>query len=189
MRSQLAPGFLVAAPSLLDPPFKRTVVVLVDHGPNGSFGFVVNRPAPVQFREMLEQIEPGEAGSPLVDAPVLLGGPVATETGWVLFEPSATSVSSADAVQISKKFAVSASRELLRALATHKGPERMLLVLGYAGWGSGQLEAEISQGAWIPVDFDESILFDTPFDERWAKALRSLGIDPARLSMGTTTES
>ena len=189
MRSQLAPGFLVAAPSLLDPPFKRTVVVLVDHGPNGSFGFVVNRPAPMKLSEMLEQIESGVADTPIMEAPVLLGGPVATETGWVLFEPSVISQSSAEVVQISKRFAVSASRELLRALATHSGPERMLLVLGYAGWGSGQLEAEIAQGAWIPVDFDESILFDTPYDERWGKALRSLGIDPARLSIGSTTES
>jgi putative transcriptional regulator len=189
MGSLLAPGFLVAAPSLLDPPFKRTVVLLVDHRAEGSFGFVVNRPAPVRLRTMLAQMELAEGDSVATDASVLLGGPVATETGWVLFEPRTSTSSSPDMVQISEKLAVTASRELLAALVADRAPERMLLVLGYAGWGAGQLEGEITQGAWIPVDYDERILFDTPFDDRWSGALRSLGIDPARLSVGTISDS
>jgi putative transcriptional regulator len=92
-------------------------------------------------------------------------------------------------VRISDRLAVSASRELLEAMIRHEGPERMLLVLGYAGWGAGQLDAEIAQGAWIPVDFDERIVFDTPFEERWSSALRILGINPARLSLSTPSES
>ena len=92
-------------------------------------------------------------------------------------------------MRVSERLAVSASRELLEALVTREGPERMVLVLGYAGWGPGQLDAEIAQGAWIPVDFDERIVFDTKFEDRWSSALRILGIDPARLSMSAPSES
>jgi putative transcriptional regulator len=189
MASQLAPGFLVAAPSLLDPNFRRSVVLLVDHRPEGSLGFVVNRPADVELRGMLEQLGLKAPESQRLSSPVLLGGPVLPETGWVVFEQGTVNVENEDVVRISDRLAVSASRELLEALVAEDGPERMLLMLGYAGWGPGQLDAEIAQGAWIPVDFDQRIVFDTPFDERWASALRLLGIDPARLSMGTPSES
>lgn len=184
MASQLAPGFLVAAPSLLDPNFKRTVVLLVDHKPQeGSIGFVVNRPAQVQMRSMLERLGLAADDAPHSNSSVLVGGPVNPQTGWVVFEQGAATAQSQEIVRISDRLAVSASRELLQTLVTHQGPERMLLVLGYSGWGPGQLDAEIVQGAWIPVDFDERIVFDTPFDDRWASALRLLGIDPARLSV------
>jgi putative transcriptional regulator len=184
MASQLAPGFLVATPSLLDPNFKRTVVMLVEHRPEGSLGFVVNRPAEVELRSMLEQLGLPPRDSPRVRSPVLVGGPVLPERGWVVFEHGTVAVAGDDVVRISDRMAVSASRELLEALVGEDGPERIVLVLGYAGWGPGQLDAEIAQGAWIPVDFDERILFDTPFEERWGSALRILGIDPARLAIG-----
>jgi putative transcriptional regulator len=189
MPSQLAPGFLVAAPSLLDPNFKRTVVMLVDHRPEGSLGFVVNRPAQVQMGAMLSRLGLRAEGNDLPNASVLVGGPVNPQTGWVVFEQGQLSAKSEDVVRLSDRLAVSASRELLEALVAHRGPERMLLVLGYSGWGAGQLDAEIAQGAWIPVDFDERIVFDTPFEERWASTLRILGIDPARLSMTAPSES
>jgi putative transcriptional regulator len=196
MNSQLAPSFLVAAPSLLDPNFKRSVVLLVDHGPKGSLGFVVNRPMDVPMGTMLERIgltgtAQQNADTAAVHSSVLAGGPVGPQTGWVLFErqPSTAADADADVVRVSDRVAVSASRELLESLVTRKGGERMLLVLGYAGWGAGQLDAEISQGAWIPVDFDARIVFDTPYPERWASALRILGIDPARLSVQAPSES
>jgi putative transcriptional regulator len=189
MASQLAPGFLVAAPSLLDPNFKRAVVLLVDHRAEGSLGFVVNRPAQVGLRTMIEQLGLSLHESHKVESPVLVGGPVNPHTGWIVFEQGTASATSEDVVRISDRLAVSASRELLEAMIRHEGPERMLLVLGYAGWGAGQLDAEIAQGAWIPVDFDERIVFDTPFEERWSSALRILGINPARLSLSTPSES
>jgi putative transcriptional regulator len=190
MPSQLAPGFLVAAPSLLDPNFKRSVVLLVDHGPKGSLGFIVNRPAQVRMRAMLERLGLSADDCQQLEASVLIGGPVAPQTGWIVFEQREITVtSSEEIVQLSERLAVSASRELLEQLVAHKGPERMLLVLGYAGWGEGQLDSEIAQGAWIPVDFDERIVFDTPFEDRWSSALRILGIDPARLSVITPSES
>lgn len=194
MASQLAPSFLVAAPSLLDPNFKRSVVLLVDHSAKGSLGFVVNRPMNVPMERMLERIglparvqESADARNG--QASVLAGGPVGPQTGWVLFERDASIPVSDDVVRVSDDVAVSASRELLEALVTRQGERRMLLVLGYSGWGPGQLDAEIVQGAWIPVDFDARIVFDTPHPERWATALRSLGIDPARLSASAPSES
>lgn len=188
MASQLAPGFLVAAPALLDPNFRRTVVLLVDHGPKGSLGFVVNRPIDVSMGTMLERIglvlTPQQAdGNASNHAGVLSGGPVNPQTGWVLFERESARVLTDEVVRVSDRLAVSASRELLTSLVARSGEERMVLVLGYAGWGPGQLDAEISQGAWIPIDFDHRIVFDVPYAERWSGALRSQGIDPARLSV------
>jgi putative transcriptional regulator len=190
MPSQLAPGFLVAAPALLDPNFKRSVVLLVDHRPEGSLGFVVNRPAQVELHTMLERLgltlPPGAASDA---SNVLVGGPVAPHTGWIVFEQDDTVSTNEDIVRVSERLGVTASRDLLAGLAARTGPERMLLVLGYSGWGPGQLDSEIAQGAWIPVDFDERIVFDTPFEDRWSSALRILGIDPARLSMSAPSES
>jgi putative transcriptional regulator len=189
MGSNLAPGFLVAAPSLLDPNFHRSVVLLVDHRAEGSLGFVINRPADASLRAMLGPLGLEVDESEVNDAPVLVGGPVAPNTGWLVFEPLAELSGSEDIVRVSERLAVSASRELLEAVVTHQGPERMALVLGYAGWGPGQLDAEIAQGAWIPIDFDDAIVFDTEPDERWAAALALLGIDPARLSVVTPPQS
>jgi putative transcriptional regulator len=193
MASELAPGFIVAAPSLLDPNFRRTVVLMVEHRPEGSFGFVINRPAEASMRAMLERIGLATGSAKLDEAAVLVGGPVAPHTGWVVFEPEQASGPSgepgSEIVRVSDRLAVSASRDLLERLVAERGSGRLLLVLGHAGWGPGQLDSEIAQGAWIPVDFDDRIVFETPFDERWAGTLRILGIDPARLSLVTPSES
>jgi putative transcriptional regulator len=189
MPSQLAPGFLVAAPALLDPHFRRSVVLLVDHRAEGSLGFVINRPAEASLGAMLEKLGLSLPTSSPDASSVLVGGPVAPHTGWVVFEQDPSAASSDEVVRVSERLAVTASRELLETLAARGGPQRMLLVLGYAGWGPGQLDAEIAQGSWIPVDFDDRIVFDTPFDARWSSALRILGIDPARLSMSAPSES
>lgn len=189
MASDLAPGFLVAAPSLLDPNFRRTVVLLVDHRSEGSLGFVINRPANVTLAGMIDALgmQPSDAGVP--KAPVLVGGPVAPDTGWVVFERTPQREDTDGVVQVSERIAVSASRELLESMVKANSDGRLMLALGYAGWGPGQLDAELAQGAWIPVDLDEHIVFDTPFDERWAAALRTLGIDPARLTNAAPAES
>lgn len=191
MASELAPGLLVAAPTLLDPNFRRAVVLLVDHSPEGSLGFVINRPADVRLPGMLDALGLSRADANAPDAPVLLGGPVAPDTGWIIFDsghPGGQGFGE-EVVRVSERLAVSASRELLEQTVHGKGPERMMLVLGYAGWAPAQLDAEIAQGAWIPVDLSDSIVFDTPYDDRWGTALRSLGIDPARLMVTAPAES
>lgn len=183
MADSLAPGFLVASPALRDPNFVRTVVVLVEHGKNGSLGFIVNRPAPVSFDQVSRLL--GLDASDLVGegTPVFSGGPVAPQSGWILFDPvDVAPAVLADAVEVSERLAVSASRRLLDAIAADEGPERRLLALGYAGWAAGQLDGEFSRGVWVPVDLDDEIVFEMPASERWHAALTSAGIDPARLS-------
>jgi len=189
MASELAPGFLVAAPILLDANFRRTVVLLVDHRPEGSLGFVINRPAQVRLPGMLDALGLKSSDIAPPDAPVLVGGPVAPDTGWLVFEQTPQRAFGDEVVRISDKLGVSASRELLEQTVHGHGPERVMLVLGYAGWGPSQLDGEIAQGAWIPVDLEERIVFDTPYEERWASALRTLGIDPARLTTAIPAES
>lgn len=179
----LAPGFLVAAPALRDPSFARSVVVLVEHGEEGSLGFVVNRPAPVSFAQVSELL--GLDLSNGAETPVFVGGPVAPQSGWILFDPRGVEAAILDeAVRVSEHLAVSASRPLLESIARGEGPERRLLALGYAGWSAGQLDGEFSRGVWVPVDLDDEIVFDVPAGDRWHAALTSAGIDPARMSGG-----
>jgi putative transcriptional regulator len=182
---ELAPGFLVAAPSLRDPNFLRTVILLVAHGEDGSLGFVVNRVAPFSFAQVSELLGLSEQED-AAHAPILAGGPVAPQSGWILFDPRGQDEDAlADAVRVSARLAVSASRRLLESIASESAPERCLLALGYAGWGSGQLDEEFARGAWIPVDLDDRIVFDVPIEERWQAALESAGIDPARMGAGS----
>ncbi|MEQ8277081.1 MAG: YqgE/AlgH family protein [Deltaproteobacteria bacterium] len=189
MASDLAPGFLVAAPSLLDPNFAQTVVLLVDHRAEGSLGFIVNRPADITFDSVAEELGLGNESQPAPDMPVLVGGPVAPHTGWIVFDPSQSTVPHDDTIEVSSHLRVSASRELLEAIAKTDRADRHMLVLGYAGWGSGQLDEEIRQGAWIPVDLDERVVFDTPYDGRWDAALSVLGIDPRLLVSGSIPQA
>ncbi|MCC6873441.1 MAG: YqgE/AlgH family protein [Sandaracinaceae bacterium] len=183
MADTLAPGFLVAAPSLRDPSFVRSVVMLVEHGKDGSLGFVINRVAAISFAQVAELLSLEGEGA--IQTPVYSGGPVAPQSGWILFDPEGVSEAvREDAVVVSEHLCVSASRKLLSAIARGEGPKRSLLALGYAGWGAGQLDAEMKLGIWIPVDLDDEIVFDTPADERWTAALTGAGIDPARMSGG-----
>jgi putative transcriptional regulator len=181
MVSEIAPGFLVAAPSLRDPNFVRTVVLLVEHDGDGSLGFVVNRPLEdVTLGSVLEELQL-PVPTRHADAQVLYGGPVAPQTGWLVYERDAAT-EEPEGIRVSERVGVSASRDLLERIARGEGPERHFLALGYAGWGAGQLDEELRAGVWIPADLDASILFDTSLDDRWARALRSLGVDPARIA-------
>ncbi len=189
MASDLAPGFLVAAPTLLDPNFRQSVVLLIEHRADGSLGFIVNRPAEITFGGVIQELGLGTKDHQPPNVPVLVGGPVAPHTGWIVFDPTSTNVSLDSTIEVTSHLRVSASRELLRELAggDHR-TNRQLLVLGYAGWGAGQLDTEIKQGAWIPVDLDEAVVFDTPYQHRWNAALAALGIDPLHL-VGSAPEA
>jgi len=172
---------------LLDPNFRRAVVLLVEHKEAGSLGFVINRPSTMGVSEIADGIALADDVTGGVQ--VMDGGPVAQETGWIVFDPTAAEVVPEATVAVTTKVAVSASRAfLIRLLRGELGP-RQMLVLGYAGWGPGQLDGELSQGAWIPVDLDERVVFDTPVERRWSAALRSAGIDPGRLSGQAPSEA
>jgi putative transcriptional regulator len=170
----------VAAPSLQCPFFNHTVVLLVDHGDDGSFGFVLNRSADVGFDAVLRElaIEGDEAGT----TPVLVGGPVSVEAGWIVFDPTDGEYPSEETIVVAEGIAVSASLDMLRLLAGGQGPSRRVMTLGYAGWGPDQLENEMAEGSWIPVDLDPELVFEVPVEDRWLRALELLGVDPARVA-------
>jgi putative transcriptional regulator len=153
-------------------------VLLLDHGSGGTFGFVVNRKADLSFQGLAKQL--GTATD--LDTPVLGGGPVSQEMGWILFDPESLDLEAVEADEVVAGLAVTASRDFLVQMAEGRGPRRGLVLVGYAGWGPGQLESEMREGAWIPVDFDRRLIFDLPVEDRWSAALAKLGIDAARVA-------
>lgn len=180
VKVELAPGFVVATPSLLDPSFARSVVLLVEHGPSGSLGFVVNQPARYSFQQVSEAL--GIEAQRSEDMPIIVGGPVSPQSGWLIFNPEDIDDDELDdALIINDHLAVSASRRMLERIAHEGAPRQCMLALGYAGWGEGQLDAEFSQGAWIPLNLDANILFDVEPDRRWERVLAQSGIEPGRL--------
>jgi putative transcriptional regulator len=177
----LAPGFLVASPSLTCPFFHHALVLMVEHGEEGSFGFVVNKTSGIGLEALAEELELTQDAERVLDIPVMLGGPVSPHTGWVLFDPSGRPLPSQDTVLLGDELALTASARVLKRFADGGAPDRVMLLLGYSGWSRGQLEAEMRDGSWIPVDLDPRLVFEVPVEARWELALRALGIDPARV--------
>jgi putative transcriptional regulator len=185
--SHLAPGFLVAAPSLRDPNFAGSLVLMTGHRREGAMGFVVNRPASVSAAEMLAAVDDRLGGLARGSAhgrrPVLVGGPVAQEQVWVLYRRGSAGEDD-DAVRVGSHLAVGSSRPVLESILRGPSPDPVQLFLGYAGWAPLQLENEIAQGAWVPLAFDEQLVTTVPVEERWEAAVRSLGLDPAGFLVG-----
>jgi putative transcriptional regulator len=185
--SGLAPGFLVASPGLRDPNFARSLVLMAEHKPEGSLGFVVNRPSRVTVGEVLEQVDPAlrtEAErNDRAHASVMVGGPVQPERLWILHRPDSVPADDGGLV-IPGALAVGGSRELLEALVRAPTPDRFLLLLGYSGWGPLQVEREVGAGGWVPLPFVESLLFDVPLAARWDEAVKRLGLTPGGFSVG-----
>ena len=171
--------FLVAMPSMPDPRFARTVIYVCSHGPNGAMGIVVNRLFhEANFLMLLEQLN--IASSPdTPHLPVHFGGPVETGRGFVLHSSDYVREGS---VPIEANIALSATVEILQAIADGGGPERLLMALGYSGWGAGQLENEMKANGWLTVPADEDILFNTDHDSKWERALAKIGISVELLS-------
>ena len=176
--------FLIAMPALQDPNFVRTVTYLFAHDEDGAMGLVINRPAGFDLGTVLEQAgveaAEGEGTEPARNLPVMNGGPVMKERGFVLHRPAGTwehalSVEGED-------IAVAMSRDILDALVAGRGPRDVLVALGYAGWGPGQLEDEVVQNAWLSGPADLGIVFEAPFEDRWELAARGLGVELHTLS-------
>ena len=180
--SNLAPGLLLAMPQLLDPNFSRAVVLMIEHGPQGSFGLVVNHPSPIKASELLESLEMSWRGES--SAVVWAGGPVSPSTGWVLHEPmTLAQPGQGGTIAITSTISLSTSPDRLRTIASQP-PRNIRLLLGYSGWGPGQLEAEMARGAWLHATADPQLVFDTPADDMWDRAMKSLGISPESLFAG-----
>lgn len=179
--SSLADHFLIAMPSLADPNFARGVTLICQHDENGAMGLVVNRVSEYTYGDILSQLDIPLESADLAGQPVLLGGPVQPERGFVLYDDPRDWGAS---LRIGPSLALSTSRDILAAMARGAGPARALLALGYAGWTAGQLEAELIENSWLTVRAEPAILFDTPLEERWRAAARSLGVDLSHLADG-----
>jgi putative transcriptional regulator len=172
---------LIAMPAMRDPRFTQSVIFLCAHNPDGAMGVVLNRPVKApKFPELLQQLGV-EPSPPRRQLAVSTGGPVDDKRGFVLHSPDWTAEGS---MEIDDLHMLSANLDILRAVAAGGGPEKARLVLGYAGWGAGQLDEEIKQNSWLNVPADESIIYDTDYATKWQRALAMLRIDPAQLSTG-----
>ena len=175
----LSNHFLIAMPSMHDPIFGGSVVYLCEHNERGALGVVINKPMDITVGHLLERLNMKlEIPSP-VQEPVMFGGPIQEDRGFVLHSPDTEFTSM---LKISDQVAFTTSRDILEAIASGTGPQRLLVSIGYAGWSAGQLEDEISRNGWLTVAADPSIIFDLPIHERYTAAIRLLGFDPSRLT-------
>ncbi|MDB5532551.1 MAG: hypothetical protein JWO28_866 [Hyphomicrobiales bacterium] len=179
---------LIAMPSMGDPRFERSVIYVCAHSANGAMGIRVNRQSRrVKFPELLVQLE--VIGSeetirlppPVVDVQVLRGGPVDRGRGFVLHSPDFFTPSSS--LAISDDIALTATVDILRAIAKGEGPKKSVLALGYAGWAEGQLEIEIQKNGWLTCPADEAIIFDSSHETKYERALKKIGVDLSMLSV------
>ncbi len=171
--------FLIAMPAMVDPNFAGSVVYVCEHTDKGALGLVINRPTELTLESLFDKIDLKLEIAPGKDAPVYFGGPVQTERGFVLHVPAGQYSSS---LAVRDDIALTTSKDVLEAVAGGSGPEKLLVTLGYSGWGAGQLEDEVSNNAWLTVDAQPAVIFDTPAEARQAAALKLLGIDPSQLS-------
>lgn len=175
----LAGQLLIAMPGMADPRFQRTVIYLCAHNEDGAMGLVVNKLfGNITFSDLLEQLD---MDSPSVgaDAPVLYGGPVETGRGFVLHS---TDYVREGTLVVDEEVALTATIDVLKAMADGDGPLRSILLLGYAGWGPGQLDAEIQANGWLTAPASENLLFDHDLPSKWERSIATLGVDPSMLS-------
>jgi len=170
---------LIAMPGMADPNFSSTVTLICEHNDEGALGIVINRPLNLRLGGLFEQLHLDNPDPAALDHPVLLGGPVGPERGFVLHDSSHRYENS---LAISSEICLTLSRDVIDAMASGRGPQKSLVALGYAGWDAGQLEEEVRQNSWLTAPCDESIVFTLPFEQRWSAAARLLGVDLARLS-------
>jgi len=198
-------------PGLQDPSFVRSVVYLCEHSERGALGLIINKPSDIKLKGLFEKVDLQLARPDLDDAPVFQGGPVQTERGFVLHEPVVGTVhgrkearshaqdrgegaedaakdgDTSDAVYASTMtipggLEMTTSRDVLEAMATGAGPRKVLVTLGYSAWEEGQLESELAENSWLTVGADPVVIFDTPIEQRYDKALSLLGLEAWKLS-------
>ena len=175
--------FLIAMPGVEDGNFAGAVVYMCEHTERGALGLVINRPIEIQVGQLFEKVDLTLERPDLMDEPVYLGGPVQTERGFVLHEQLDEEGGHYNStLKIRGGLEMTTSRDVLEALASGVGPKKVLITLGYSGWGAGQLEEELGRNGWLTVTAERSIIFDTPVEERYDRALSLLGIDRGFLS-------
>lgn len=174
--------FLIAMPGLEDAMFSKSVVYVCEHTPRGALGLVINKPAELKMEALFGKIDLPLQRQDLTDKPVFQGGPVQTERGFVLHESIFSGGEKpeqslyASTMSIPGGLEMTTSKDVLEALSSGSGPRRVLVSLGYSSWGEGQLETELGENSWLTVDADQAVIFDTPVEERYDKALALLGL-------------
>ena len=183
-RINLTNQFLIAMPGMADKTFEGAVVYLCEHTEKGALGLVINKPIDITLKNLFQKVELSLTRDDLAESPVYFGGPVQTERGFVLHERPA-----GDASPYSSTLAIpgggldmTTSKDVLEALSSGAGPKKILVTLGYSGWGAGQLEDELGRNGWLTVDATPEVIFDTPIEQRYDRALSLLGFDPRMLS-------
>jgi len=181
--------FLIAMPGLEDGVFSRSVVYLCEHSERGAMGLIINKVADLNLRQLFDKVDLPLRREDLTGRPVLHGGPVHTERGFVLHDPVRMEDPAQDGGSIYAStltvpggLEMTTSRDVLEALSSGAGPRRVLITLGYASWGEGQLESELGENSWLTVPASAEIVFDTPLEQRYDKALDLLGLKPWMLS-------
>jgi putative transcriptional regulator len=178
--------FLIAMPGARDSTFAGTVIYLCEHTEKGALGLVINKPIDIKLKNLFEKVELTLDREDLAEVPVYFGGPVQTERGFVLHERLGGNEGEGghynSSLQIPGGLEMTTSKDVLEALSNGAGPKKILIMLGYSGWGAGQLEDEMSRNGWINVNAERDIIFDTPVEQRYDKALSLLGIDAHMLS-------
>ena len=178
--------FLIAMPGMGDGMFAGTVVYMCEHNEKGALGLVINKPIDIKLKNLFEKVDLTLDRSDLAEAPVFFGGPVQTERGFVLHERLGGAEGQGghynSSLQIPGGLEMTTSKDVLEAMSHGAGPKKVLVTLGYSGWGAGQLEDEMSRNGWIHVGAEPGIIFDTPVEQRYARALSLLGIDAHMLS-------
>ena len=171
--------FLLAMPGLKDPNFSQTVTCLCEHTSQGAFGLVINRQFPSLFLNKIFEELQIEFNPEMGQKPVYVGGPVRLDEIFILHGPPLTWKGS---LEITPQMAITNTRDILEATARGEGPPQFLITLGCAGWGPGQLDAEVMENAWLTQPVSSEIIFKVPVDNRWARAVQKMGIDPQALS-------
>ena len=175
--------FLIAMPGMAGDTFAGSVIYLCEHTEKGALGLVINKPIDIKLKNLFEKVELTLDRDDLADEPVFFGGPVQTERGFVLHERlSGDGNHYNSSLQIPGGLEMTTSKDVLEALSSGAGPKKVLVTLGYSGWAAGQLEEELRRNSWINVDAAPEIIFDTPVEQRYDRALSLLGIDPRMLS-------
>ena len=177
---QLGGQLLIALPALCEPPFRGSVILMCEHGSEGALGLIVNRPMQLNLGMVLQQLDLPSDRAAIAECSVFSGGPVETQRGFIVHD--APERFAEESLSLGETIGVSSSERMLRAISKGEGPQRFLVALGYAGWGPGQLEAELRENAWLSVPATPELIFDTSIRDRWRRAAVQIGIDPLQLS-------
>jgi putative transcriptional regulator len=171
--------FLIAMPALADPFFSKTLTYICEHSDQGALGLVVNRPIDLTLKDLLDQLDISSDDQTVRGLPIMFGGPIQLDRGFVLHQPVGDWQST---MVVHDKVGLTTSLDILRAIASGESPKELLIALGYSGWAPGQIEHELSQNTWLTVPASPNIIFELPVEDRLTAAMRLLGVDLSRLS-------